>query len=82
MTSLSARLPSTVEEDEALVRSHPDTTTMTDDQAKAIIEAGHRLYLRHHWANKFDKEFDEAYTDDICGRRSLEWPRNCEKYCG
>jgi hypothetical protein len=64
-SSLSAALPSTYEQDEALVRSNSDPTTMTDEQAKAIIEAANRLFLRNYWAGEIDKECNEGYTDDV-----------------
>jgi len=64
-SELSAGLPSSYEEDKALLRSNPNPMQMTDDQAKAIIEAGNRIYLRHHYSRNFGKEFEEGYTEDF-----------------
>jgi len=38
---------------------------MTDDQAKAIVEAGNRIYLRQQYSLNFDEQFDEGFTEDF-----------------
>ncbi|CAF0938506.1 unnamed protein product [Adineta steineri] len=64
-SELCAALPSTYETDKALLRSHPKPIEMTDDQAKAIVEAGNRIYLRQQYSRKFDEQFDECFTEDF-----------------
>lgn len=49
---------------------------MTDEQARAIVEAGNRLYLRHLLTRTFDHKFAEGFTDDV-----RMYPTNGEDPC-
>ncbi|CAF1083022.1 unnamed protein product [Adineta steineri] len=64
-SELSAALSSSFEEDKDLLGTHPDPLQMTDEQAKAIVEAGNRYYLRLHWGRQFDEQLMNCFSKHV-----------------
>jgi hypothetical protein len=64
-SSLIAALPSSPEQDDALLRENVHPEDITDEKATAIIEACKRAYLRQHWARDFDQLLHNNYTKDV-----------------